>query len=40
MGVKTSTPKPSVAFNLPMNREQADAIYDHGHEAVIFVLLV
>jgi transposase len=39
MGVKKPTEQTVVEFNLPMTREQADAIYEHGREAVIFVLL-
>ena len=39
MGVNTPTEKTAVEFSLPMTREQAEAIYDHGREAVIFLLL-
>jgi hypothetical protein len=39
MGVKKPTEQTVVEFNLPMTREQADLIYDHSREAVIFVLL-
>jgi len=39
MGVTKPREKTIVEFGLPMTRDQADAIYDHGREAVIFVLL-
>jgi len=39
MGVTKPRENTIVEFGLPMTRDQADAIYDHGREAVIFVLL-
>ncbi|MFW6158031.1 MAG: hypothetical protein ACOC8E_01580 [Planctomycetota bacterium] len=39
MGVKTPTEKTAVEFSLPMTREQAEAIYAQGPEAVVFVVL-
>jgi hypothetical protein len=37
--VKTPTEKTLLEFSIPLSREQAEAIYDKGREAVIFVLL-
>lgn len=37
--MKTPTEKTVLEFSVPLSREQAEAIYDKGREAVIFVLL-
>jgi len=37
--VKTPSKSKPVRFNLPLNYEQAEALYDRGREAVIFVLM-
>ena len=39
MGTATKTPQVEVRFSVPMTREQAQAIYRMGQEAVIFVLM-
>jgi transposase len=37
--VKTPTPNELVSFNIPLTREEAEAIYAKGPEAVVFVLM-
>jgi transposase len=37
--VKAPTPNELVSFNIPLTREQAEAIYAQGPEAVVFVLM-